>query len=176
MYVLKTLCLFSIWAGQSLRKYVLSRRAATDWTAAHVVSMAAFSCVFNVSLHHKSHVLCITNSIILGLSFQTKKKRKFLSDFRRYEVCFFMYSIVTIFFITVSAYSKPIHVWEISNLEWLLVNAVHPSLDSKLQNTGFTHLKMLCLLYTRNEPSLIWDFSLRVYNHIPWWEKLQTST
>ena len=43
MYELRTLCLFSIWAGQSLRKYVLSRRAATDQTAAHVVSMEALS-------------------------------------------------------------------------------------------------------------------------------------
>lgn len=61
------------------------------------------------------------------------------------------------------------------NRWWLLVNAV-PPFSFSLQTTGFAHLKMLCLLYTRTERRLIWDFSLRVYNPIPWWEKLQTST
>lgn len=74
MYELKTLCLFSIWAGQSLRKYVLSRRAATDWTAAHVVSMAAFSSVFSFSLHRNSHISVFTNSLMLGLRLQTKRE------------------------------------------------------------------------------------------------------
>lgn len=32
------------------------------------------------------------------------------------------------------------------------------------------------VLYTQTERSLFWDFPLHVYNHIPWWEKLQTST
>lgn len=52
----------STWAGQSLSKYVLSRRAATNSTAAHVVPTEAFSAAFGLTFHLISHVSVVTNS------------------------------------------------------------------------------------------------------------------
>lgn len=67
----RDLCLFSIWAGQSLRKYVLSRRAATNWTAAHV-SMGAYSSVFSLSLHRISHISYFSNSLVCKVALKKR--------------------------------------------------------------------------------------------------------
>lgn len=148
-------CLFSTWAGQSLSKYVLSRRAATNSPAAYVVSIEAFSSAFSFTFHWISHVSVVTNSLMLGLRSQkstlifrhlkkasAKRKRKLLR-------------------------MNWIQLW---CLEQVLVNSPHTQTPEYWIYTSET------MLYTQTKLALFWDFPLRVYNHIPWWEKLQTST
>lgn len=129
-------CLFSTWAGQSLSKYVLSRRAATNSSAAYVVSMEAFSSAFSFTFHWIPQVSVVTNSLMLGLGSQkstlvlrrlektsAKKKRK-----------------------KTAAHELNSTVKDILSKFWSIL------LTLKLQNTGFTHLKVCCIL-KRSEPS-----------------------
>lgn len=157
MYESRTLCLFSIWAGQSFRKYAQSRRAATDCTAAHEVSMAARSSAFSFSLLHRWQVSAVTNQ-------HTKN-----------NISIREWSWMKRFTSLKEHLNRLIRAVRLKSLVTFGQRCAFLS-RLQLQNARFTHLKMLCLFYTQTERSLIGDFSLHVYNRIPWWEKLQTST
>lgn len=52
-------CLFSIWAGQSLKKYVRCRRAAANWTAPHMVPDFSFMFCFFLTATRQSDFLLL---------------------------------------------------------------------------------------------------------------------
>lgn len=135
MYKLKA-CLFSIWAGQSLWKYVQSRRAASSCTAAHTwFSMGAFSFVFSFPFHRLSHVSVIINSLMLGQTLRTEKV--LLNDIT--VLCTDALNKTMQKMLHISSHVQKMSSWVTFGQQCLF-----PSWP-KLQNCGFTHLKMLCL-------------------------------
>lgn len=142
--------LSSTWAGQSLSKYVLSRRAATNSTAAHVVPTGALSAAFGLTVHLISHVSVVTHSLTSRLRSHTKRavdseawRRRLQQKKNRHELNSAMRDVSSKF-------------WSILSV---LPHAPTPEYWIYTSEN---------VLYTQTERSPFWDSPLRVYNHIPW--------
>lgn len=133
-------CFSSTWAGQSLSKYVLSRRADTDSAAAHVVPTEAFSSAFSLAFHSISYASVVTDCLTTSGPRSHKNDFRFRGGEKK------------------SAAQKTAHelnsaMSHVLSKFWSIVSVLPPAQTPEYQIYTSENV-----LYTQTEQSLFWDF------------------